>query len=187
MKRVAILLLSAFCLSAGPALLKPAPEPESPSALASISRYNKALQASYDAWRDAQAKAENQLVVDLNASIKQAMASSKSDEVVVLTKLRKAAEDRITQLKHPAIPTTWKFSSGATVELHDDGKCTANNGHTGIWKRSGQTIVCSWDNQCMDTLVLAPDGQSVTGLFTRPNGSGTKFTATPVTTTHTTD
>jgi hypothetical protein len=63
---------------------------------------------------------------------------------------------------------TWRWGNSATVECRADGTCTASNGFSGPWGRTGGGFEIRWGrpgqpDQFIDTLTIAPGGQQLSG------------------------
>ncbi len=63
---------------------------------------------------------------------------------------------------------TWRWNNGATVKCRADGTCTASNGFSGPWRRTGGGFEIRWGrpgqpDQFIDTLTVAPGGRELSG------------------------
>lgn len=63
---------------------------------------------------------------------------------------------------------TWRWNNGATVECRSDGTCTASNGFSGPWRRTGGGFEIRWGrpgqpDRFIDTLTVAPGGRELSG------------------------
>lgn len=199
------LLIGGFLLAAGTSVLlaaAPANAPdkrESPKSIAgqtAIGKYDQAVKNAEEAWKNAEIKAESQLIGDLTNAITIATKNGQLDEANLLVTLKKDAEGRLNDLKNPqpASPTAtdtsvWRLEgkfgpfAKSEITIRPNGTFDGHERTLGTWKMEGKNLTLHWNtwhdksfdpDGRFDYFVMSDDGKTMSGK----NNNGQSISAT---------
>jgi hypothetical protein len=143
-----LLLLVTVAAAAENAPPPPPPAPKSPSARAAQEKCDKAIAAADAAYRKAQAEARRQLLVELEASKKDAMKNGNLPEANAIEATIARARDELARAAAAAtaaaveLTGTWVvlFNDGGTTRYRFDGQTVSNPAWKVEFERNGSEV-----------------------------------------------